>query len=259
MPTTLRSRSIPCPRFGGFRAARRSLWTTRRAWSSICRTADRHHASFPGAARPGRAASASVTYRPRWPARLRNPNHRNRSRPRRRRRGRARRGGDERKGYGARHCAPRQSRASRRRLGVRVLLTRDDDRNVPLDDRTALANNNKADLFISHPRERLRPAEAPQARRLFSPPSMTANRPKRPAPGIPSASRAFGGGLRDIEMVPWNLAQTRHLGQSTAFAETLRAAAAGQARARGPPHRSGAPSHPRIGQHAGGSDRNRVF
>jgi N-acetylmuramoyl-L-alanine amidase len=35
------------------------------------------------------------------------------------------------------------------RLGIRVLLTRDDDRNIPLDDRTALANNNKADLFIS--------------------------------------------------------------------------------------------------------------
>jgi N-acetylmuramoyl-L-alanine amidase len=30
-----------------------------------------------------------------------------------------------------------------------VLLTRDDDRNVPIDERTAIANNNKADLFIS--------------------------------------------------------------------------------------------------------------
>ena len=35
------------------------------------------------------------------------------------------------------------------RLGVRVLLTRDDDRNVPIDERAALANNNKADLFVS--------------------------------------------------------------------------------------------------------------
>src|SRR6185295_9842267 len=31
------------------------------------------------------------------------------------------------------------------RLGIRVLLTRDDDRNVPIDERTAVANNNKAD------------------------------------------------------------------------------------------------------------------
>ena len=32
---------------------------------------------------------------------------------------------------------------------TRVILTRDGDQLVPLDDRTALANNNKADLFIS--------------------------------------------------------------------------------------------------------------
>ena len=35
------------------------------------------------------------------------------------------------------------------RLGARVLLTRDDDRSVDLDQRAALANNNKADLFLS--------------------------------------------------------------------------------------------------------------
>jgi N-acetylmuramoyl-L-alanine amidase len=33
------------------------------------------------------------------------------------------------------------------RLGLRVLLTRDDDRSVPVDERTSVANNNKADLF----------------------------------------------------------------------------------------------------------------
>jgi N-acetylmuramoyl-L-alanine amidase len=35
------------------------------------------------------------------------------------------------------------------RLGLRVLLTRDADENVPVDRRIALANNNKADLFVS--------------------------------------------------------------------------------------------------------------
>ena len=35
------------------------------------------------------------------------------------------------------------------RLGIRVLLTRDDDRLVPLDERASIANNNKADLFVS--------------------------------------------------------------------------------------------------------------
>jgi N-acetylmuramoyl-L-alanine amidase len=31
----------------------------------------------------------------------------------------------------------------------------------------------------------------------------------------------FGGGLRDIELVPWDLAQTRHIEQSSAFAGML--------------------------------------
>ena len=35
------------------------------------------------------------------------------------------------------------------RLGVRVILTRDDDRAVGADERAALANNSKADLFLS--------------------------------------------------------------------------------------------------------------
>src|SRR5207247_11213690 len=35
------------------------------------------------------------------------------------------------------------------KLGVRVLLTRDDDRNVRIDDRTAVANNGKAGIFLS--------------------------------------------------------------------------------------------------------------
>src|SRR6185436_4314173 len=47
------------------------------------------------------------------------------------------------------------------RLGVRVLLTREDDRNVPIDERTAIGNNNKADLFVSiHANASLRPATA---------------------------------------------------------------------------------------------------
>ena len=45
--------------------------------------------------------------------------------------------------------ARRVKAAIEARLGLRVLLTREDDRNVPLDQRIALANNNKADLFIS--------------------------------------------------------------------------------------------------------------
>jgi N-acetylmuramoyl-L-alanine amidase len=106
------------------------------------------------------------------------------------------------------------------RLGVRVLLTRDDDRNVPINERTSLANNNKADLFVSvHANASLRRSTAGLT--IYS---AAFDKESSEAAGArhPERVPAFGGGLRDIEMVPWDLAQTRHLGQSTAFADTLR-------------------------------------
>src|SRR5205809_561576 len=54
--------------------------------------------------------------------------------------------------------ARRLKTAVETRLGVRVLLTRDDDRNVPIDERAATANHNKADIFLSlHANASLRP------------------------------------------------------------------------------------------------------
>jgi N-acetylmuramoyl-L-alanine amidase len=105
------------------------------------------------------------------------------------------------------------------RLGIRVLLTRDDDRNVPIDERTAVANNNKADLFISlHANASMRPATAGAA--IFC---AAFDRDAAQASTAGGADRVptFGGGSRDIELVLWDLAQTRHLDQSTAFADLL--------------------------------------
>jgi N-acetylmuramoyl-L-alanine amidase len=45
--------------------------------------------------------------------------------------------------------AKKLARRLKTELGVQVVLTRNDDRFVPLEDRTALANNEDADLFIS--------------------------------------------------------------------------------------------------------------
>jgi N-acetylmuramoyl-L-alanine amidase len=105
------------------------------------------------------------------------------------------------------------------RLGIRVLLTRDDDRDVPIDDRTAIANNNKADLFISlHADGSMRRSTTGASIVVAAfdeaaPPSREAHGDER----VPT----FGGGLRDIEFVPWSLAQTRHIDGSMAFATIL--------------------------------------
>jgi N-acetylmuramoyl-L-alanine amidase len=45
--------------------------------------------------------------------------------------------------------AKRLKTAIESRLGLRVLLTRDTDRDVTIDERSSVANNNKADLFVS--------------------------------------------------------------------------------------------------------------
>jgi N-acetylmuramoyl-L-alanine amidase len=105
------------------------------------------------------------------------------------------------------------------RLGIRVLLTRDDDRSVPIDERTAVANNNKADLFISlHANASMRPATAGAA--IFCA-AFDNDAAQASTAGGADRVPTFGGGSRDIELVLWDLAQTRHLDQSTAFADLL--------------------------------------
>lgn len=105
------------------------------------------------------------------------------------------------------------------RLGVRVLLTREEDRVVPPDERASLANNNKADLFISlhanaSPRREARGAEvfylslegfSQEAQRAAEDPQ------SRTLPQV-------GGGSRDIQLILWEMAQARHLAESAVFA-----------------------------------------
>src|SRR5205085_6299413 len=104
------------------------------------------------------------------------------------------------------------------RLGLRVLLTRDDDRSVPIDERTSVANNNKADLFVSlHVNGSIRTSASGASIYLAAFDRDAAQASAGGAERVPT----FGGGNRDIELVPWDLAQTRHLDQSAAFAGLL--------------------------------------
>ena len=105
-----------------------------------------------------------------------------------------------------------------RRLGVRVILTRTGDTLVALDRRAAIANNDRADLLISlHANSALRDVATgaevyyldideygAEAREI-------ADRDGRYLP-------VSGGGVREIDVIPWELAQARHLTPSADLA-----------------------------------------
>lgn len=105
------------------------------------------------------------------------------------------------------------------RLGLRVLLTRDDDRTLGLDERAAVANNNKADLFVSlHANAALVPSMA-GAEVLYL---RVDRQDEDGGDGTePAALPVLGGGFRTVDLVRWDLAQIRHLERSAAFAGML--------------------------------------
>ena len=114
------------------------------------------------------------------------------------------------------------------RLGVRVILTRDGDSTVGLDQRAALANNNKADLFISlHANASVR-SSAAGAEVFYLSLDEYGEEAARAASSPGETLPVFGGGSRDIEVVPWRLAQARHIQTSAAFARSVEASLRGR-------------------------------
>jgi N-acetylmuramoyl-L-alanine amidase len=110
------------------------------------------------------------------------------------------------------------------RLGTRVLLTRDADQMVGLDQRASVANNNKADLFISlHANASLRP-NVMGAEVFYLGLEGYGEAAQRAAQAPRDALPVLGGGTRDIEIIPWELAQARYIDQSTAFAHAVEGA-----------------------------------
>ena len=108
------------------------------------------------------------------------------------------------------------------RLGVRVLLTREDDRLMELDERAAFANNNKADIFISlHCNSS--PSSVPMGTEVYylslSDYSSEAKRLAIAENG--GALPTVAGGSRDIEVILWEMAQMQHIEQSAAFADLV--------------------------------------
>jgi N-acetylmuramoyl-L-alanine amidase len=104
------------------------------------------------------------------------------------------------------------------RLGLRVFLTRDDDRTMSLDERSAYANSQKADVFLSiHANAAVRPAMKGAEVYYLSVDRATAEA-RRMAESSSTVLPALGGGTRAIDLILWETAQARYLEQSSALA-----------------------------------------
>lgn len=109
-----------------------------------------------------------------------------------------------------------------KRLGVRVLLTRDSDKQVALDDRTAMANHERADLFLSIHVNASPATKARGAETYFLSYQATDDEARAAAAlenntiGVetPPGSEALG-------MVLWDLAQSQYLSESSKLAEAI--------------------------------------
>jgi N-acetylmuramoyl-L-alanine amidase len=106
------------------------------------------------------------------------------------------------------------------RLGLRVLLTRSGDETVALDARAALANNNKADLFISlHANASVR-ASVTGAEVFYVTIGDYARATAEAAePG--ALLPVLGGGQRSVDLILWEMAQARHIAESARFANVV--------------------------------------
>jgi N-acetylmuramoyl-L-alanine amidase len=108
-----------------------------------------------------------------------------------------------------------------RGLGVRVILTREDDRLVSIDQRAAAANNGKADLLVSlHANGAL--SDLPSGAEVFF------DRLDREGEAVRRSAAAgsislpvVSGGTRSIDVVPWDLAQAQHVEASAMLAQVV--------------------------------------
>ena len=146
------------------------------------------------------------------------------------------------------------------RLGMRVFLTREDDRTISHDDRSAFANNHQADVFLSiHANAAVRPHVKGAEVYYLSVERADAEARKR-AEDAAVVLPALGGGTRAIDLILWETAQARYLEQSAALAAAVEDRPAGASRDE--PARGAAGAVPRAGrrQHAGrpGGDRLRL-
>ena len=112
------------------------------------------------------------------------------------------------------------------RLGIRVVMTREDDAEVSLNRRAAIANNQKAQLFVSiHANSSYR-SQARGSETFYV--SLTASdqdasdlAARENLVGDEGNGPAAGGGGEDLKMILWNMAQNEHVKESSVLADML--------------------------------------
>jgi len=105
-------------------------------------------------------------------------------------------------------------------LPVRVVLTRDEDADLPLDTRSALANQLKAELFVSLHLNSSFGTSAAGAETYFL--SLEAS-DERAQLAAEEANRGSSSGdpLSDLQLILWDMGQSRHLAESQRLANLI--------------------------------------
>ena len=117
--------------------------------------------------------------------------------------------------------ARRLQAAIQRQLGLRVVLTRSGDTTVSLDERAAIANNVRADLFISlHANASMR-ENASGAEVFYLSPTEYDQEPGDVRTGGGERIPVVGGGTRILDIVRWERAQLRFVDRSARWAQTV--------------------------------------
>jgi N-acetylmuramoyl-L-alanine amidase len=125
----------------------------------------------------------------------------------------------------------RRLKALLSRQGVTVVLTRDDDRILPLDERTAIANHNRAILFISLHLNASKRKTAVGAETYYLSTSATdaeartlaglENKAYTPPDAAAAATPAEGAPDHGLELILWDLAQNSFIAESSRLAEAV--------------------------------------
>ena len=112
-------------------------------------------------------------------------------------------------------------------LSCRTVLTRDSDVLIPLDDRTSVANHEKADLFLSVHANSSRAASAQGSETYYL--SLEASdkiaqevaKEENQAGAAQAADPSDATGNHDLDFILWDLAQSAHLKESSELAESI--------------------------------------